>query len=68
MSVGVNVATRFVKAKTAEMLTRKMRKIQLKRGTMVPFFDIQFAEGFWYAWFQEEISLMGITKEETKEE
>lgn len=66
MAVGVNVVTKFVKAKTSEMLTRKMRKIQIQRGAQVPFFDIQFAEGFWYAWYREEISLMGLTKE-TKE-
>lgn len=61
--MGVDVATRFVKAKTAEMLTRKMRKIQTKRGAMVPFFNIQHVDGFWFAWYQEEMNLTNINEE-----
>lgn len=66
MAIGVNIITRFVKAKTPEVLTRKMRKIQIQRGNYVPFFDIQFADGFWFAWYKEELSslsLMNKTKE-----
>lgn len=61
MSIGINIVNKFVKAKTAENLARKMRKIQIARGARVEFFDIQFAEGFWFAWYKEEIK--GILSE-----
>lgn len=67
MAVGVNVITRFVKAKNAEMLSRKMRKLQIQRQTHIPFFDIQYADGFWFAWYKDEITSIGLMKE-TKDE
>jgi len=64
MAVGVNVVPNFITAKTPAMLVRKMLMLQSKRGTHIPFFDIQRADGLWYAWFNTEMKLNIIKKEE----
>ena len=56
MAVGQNVVSQFVKAKSPEMLVRKMRKLQALHGTHLRFHDKQYANGFWYAWFEKEFS------------
>lgn len=64
MAVGANVVPHFVKARTPEMLIRKMLALQSRRGTHIPFFDIQRADGNWYAWYNKEMTSMVIKKEE----
>lgn len=55
MAVGANVCKVFIKARTAEMLVRKMRKLQAVEGRYIDFHDKQFADGFWYAWYDKEM-------------
>lgn len=55
MSVGVNVVPHFIKAKTPEQLVRKMAAIAARRGTHIPFHDIQKQDGQWFAWYNKEM-------------
>ena len=55
MAVGVNVVPHFVKARTSEQLIKKMLQVQIRRGTHIPFFDIQKQDGLWYAWYNTEV-------------
>jgi len=57
MAVGLNVVPHFVKAKTPEQLIKKMSAEAVKRGTHIPFFDIQKQDGVWYAWFMKEMKI-----------
>lgn len=57
MSIGVNVVPHFVKAKTPEQLIKKMSFLSMKRGTHIPYFDIQKQDGQWFAWYMTEIKL-----------
>jgi hypothetical protein len=70
MSVGSNVVPQFVKARTPEQLIRKMAATSARRGTHIPYFDIQKEDGQWYAWYNTELKLNlnkgdndGISKE-----
>lgn len=45
----------YLQAKTKDELRKLMRAVQLKHGMKFHFFDIQYAEGKWVAWY--EISL-----------
>ena len=72
MSVGINVVPHFVKARTKEMLIRKMAALSARRGTHIPFFDIQKADGEWVAWYNKEIKFkvnnMEIVKNDISKE
>lgn len=63
MAVGANVVKVFLKAKTAELLVKKMRKKQAIEGRYIPFNSIQFADGFWYAWHETELKNTIINEE-----
>jgi hypothetical protein len=69
MSVGSNIVPHFVTATTPEMLIRKMALVAAKRGTYIPFRDIQFVNGKWFSWYDTELKLKikrndnGISKE-----
>ncbi len=54
MAIGENIVSHFVKAKTPEMLVKKMRKLQAIEGIHLRFHDKQYADGFWYAWYEKE--------------
>lgn len=55
MAVGANVVSQFIKAKTPELLAKKMRKMQAQQGRYMAFHDKQYANGFWYAWYETEL-------------
>lgn len=66
MAVGANVVPHSVRAKTEDQLTRKMALIAAKRGTYIPFFDIQQKNtGEWVAWYNTELKtkLTNITED-----
>lgn len=54
MAVALNVVPHFIKARTPEQLVKKMLSTATRRGTHVPFFDIQRQDGNWYAWYNTE--------------
>lgn len=41
----------FVRAKTPESLREEMLRTNIQQKGALVFFDIQFVENFWYAWF-----------------
>lgn len=71
MSVGANVIPHFVKAKTKEMLMRRMALAASRRGTYIKFHSISKTDGEWVAWYDSEVKLKinqesyknGISKE-----
>lgn len=66
MSVGANVVPHFVKARTKEMLVRRMALIASRRGTYIKFRDIQKADGEWIAWYDSELKLKINNQENIK--
>jgi hypothetical protein len=45
----------YVRAKSPEGLIRAMLANNVKLKAYVGYFDIQFVNGFWYAWFTVDI-------------
>lgn len=41
----------YVRAKTPDALTKAMLANNMKLKAHVGYFDIQYANGYWYAWF-----------------
>ncbi len=41
----------FIKARTPKELQTLMIKTNIKNHTTIQYFDIQYVEGSWYAWF-----------------
>ena len=41
----------FLKAKSPEVLRGLMLRNNAQHGVMFKYYDIQFAQGFWWAWF-----------------
>jgi hypothetical protein len=50
----------FVRAKTAQGLTRAMFENNKRLKAYVRYFDIQFAGGYWYAWFEIDLTKVGL--------
>lgn len=51
MQVGKSEVPNFLKSSSATSLRRMMLKECSRFGGSVSFFDIQFAQGFWFAWY-----------------
>lgn len=45
----------FVKAKTPSGLRRLMFENNMRKNVQYVYHAIQFASGYWYAWYYEEI-------------
>jgi len=56
----------FIKAKSEIGLRRLMLEINLKNQAMHKFFDIQYVNGYWYAWFYQEYNLQGEVEAKIK--
>lgn len=48
----------YVKAKTADGLIKAMLANNVKLKSFVGYFDIQFVNGYWYAWFTVDLEKM----------
>ena len=46
----------YIKAKTPEDLQLKMLMRNVKDAKVYDYFSIQFANGFWYAWYNRDNS------------
>ena len=46
----------FIVASTPKRLRRLMLQTNAKLGATVQYFDIQYANGKWYAWYYEPIT------------
>ena len=44
-------APSFVRARTPRQLQRRMMQVQTRDGARHNWYDIQFANGLWYAWY-----------------
>lgn len=53
------VVPAYLEAKTKEELRKLMLQLQLKLKLKIVFYDIQFAEGKWVAWYEVPESLVG---------
>lgn len=52
-------APESVSASTRQGLTRKMARLQINNENVTyKFFDIQYANGEWVAWYNKEIELL----------
>lgn len=45
----------FLKEKTALKLQEKMLKMNVSKGKEYKYFNIQYVNGAWYAWFYEDV-------------
>lgn len=55
----------FLKAKSPEILRGLMLRNNAKYGIMFKYYDIQFAQGYWWAWFNVSIGAEEVfTKEQ----
>jgi len=45
----------FLQEKTALKLQEKMLKLNVSKGKEYKYFDIQYVNGSWYAWFYEDL-------------
>ena len=57
----------FIKAGSPLGLHRLMLMNNLKSGNRYKYQDIQFVNGFWYAWFYEDKSFREVGSEIAKE-
>lgn len=48
----------YVRAKTPDALIKAMLANNVKLKAYVGYFDIQFVNGYWYAWFTIDIEKM----------
>jgi hypothetical protein len=55
----------FIKARSPQGLRRLMIKTNAKHGYTFHYFDIQFANGSWYAWFYKD--LLATNKDDVEE-
>lgn len=46
----------FVKARSPQGLRRQMLMANARRGAFHKFNDIQFVDGYWYAWYYAEVT------------
>lgn len=64
MNVGTetkaHLVPHFIKAKTADLLRQSMLENNLLEKSEIKYFDIQFADGYWYAWFYKEVQFTGL--------
>ena len=61
-SVGLSHIPNFIKAKSPMRLRRLMLLNNVKHKGFVNYFDIQFSQGFWYAWYFVEEKLSGMQR------
>lgn len=45
----------FIKAQSAQGLRDAMLSLLQRNAYKLKFFDIQFVQGHWYAWYYEEV-------------
>lgn len=48
---------KYIAASTPQGLRRLMFKTNMRLGYFIQYFDIQFVNGKWYAWFYIDIEL-----------
>lgn len=56
----------FIKAKTPASLQGQMLDLIITTGLDIKFFDIQFANGYWFAWFYRPIETTALLKKVVK--
>lgn len=49
----------FIKAKSAKGLRRLMFKTNAQAGMQFQYFDIQFVNGSWFAWYFSDLKSIG---------
>lgn len=62
----MGVVPNFVKATTPELLRESMLMNNLRLKSEVKYFDIQFANGSWFAWYYDKIDLYAKIKPKGK--
>jgi hypothetical protein len=59
MTVGtetnLGVVPNFIKASSPDLLREAMLLNNLKLKSEIKYQDLQFANGYWYAWFYEQV-------------
>jgi hypothetical protein len=55
----------FIKAKTVEGLRRFMLLNNMKHVMQFNYHDIQFVNGYWYAWFYESVDMGELANGDT---
>jgi len=51
----LGVVPNFIKASSPDLLREAMLLNNLKLQSEIKYQNIQFADGYWYAWFYEQI-------------
>lgn len=60
MSVSGRMIPNYIKAQSPLGLRLAMIKNNSKKGKHFQYFDIQFAEGNWIAWYFEEVTFSNV--------
>jgi hypothetical protein len=56
----------FIKAKTPVSLRELMLELIVTTGLDIKFFDIQFSNGYWFAWYYQTQDTMTLLQKVTK--
>lgn len=70
MNVGtqtdMGVFPHFIKASSAEKLQEALLMNNIRLKSEVKYFDIQFADGYWFAWYYDKVDLYSKIKPKGK--
>lgn len=55
MAVGNGNIPSYIKAKSPKGLRRLMLENNIKHRQTIEYFNIQYAQGYWFAWFHIEL-------------
>jgi hypothetical protein len=56
----------FIKAKTPVSLRESMFELIVTTGLDIKFFDIQFSNGYWFAWYYQPQDTITLIKRANK--
>ncbi len=57
-----SVVPSFIKASSPDLLREAMLLNNLKLQSEIKYQDIQFSDGYWYAWFYEKVDILSKIK------
>jgi hypothetical protein len=58
----------FIKASSPQGLTRLMLLNNIRSGNKYRYQDIQYVNGFWYAWYYKDVTIRQASDELMKKE
>ncbi len=62
----MGVVPHFIKASSPDLLREAMLSNNLNLKSEIQYQDIQFADGYWYAWFYQKVDYFDQIKKNIK--